>query len=113
MYVMVNISTSWTIDDHCRVVLKSRPGDKGSDYINASFVDVSRNVSNVILIGSHTYTYPQGYYQKAAYIVTQGPLQDTCDDFWRMIWEKKVALIVMLTKLTEKEIVSSMILHNL
>ena len=48
MYVMVNISTSWTIDDHCRVVLKSRPGDNGLDYINASFVDVSRNVSNVI-----------------------------------------------------------------
>ena len=55
MYVMVNISISWTIDDHCRIVLKSRPGDKGSDYINASFVDVSRNVSNVILIGSHTH----------------------------------------------------------
>ena len=31
---------SLTIDDHCRVVLESRPGDEGSDYINASFVDV-------------------------------------------------------------------------
>ena len=40
MYVMVNLLPSLTIDDHCRVVLESRPGDEGSDYINASFVDV-------------------------------------------------------------------------
>jgi len=52
------------------------------------------------------YACPQGYHQKAAYIVTQGPLQDTCDDFWRMVWERNIASIVMLTKLTEKGTVS-------
>ena len=30
-----------TLDDHCRVILEGKPGDEGSDYINASFIDVS------------------------------------------------------------------------
>ena len=28
------------IDDHCRVLLEGKPGDEGSDYINASYIDV-------------------------------------------------------------------------
>ena len=40
----------------------------------------------------------QGYHKRRAYIATQGPLPDTSDDFWRMVWEMKCATIVMLTK---------------
>ncbi|KAL4709306.1 hypothetical protein ACJJTC_013366 [Scirpophaga incertulas] len=61
-----------------RVCLSPRDG---SDYINASFVD--------------------GYRYRAAYIATQGPLSDTTDDFWRMLWEHNSTIIVMLTKLKE------------
>ncbi|CAH0729535.1 unnamed protein product, partial [Brenthis ino] len=61
-----------------RVCLTPRDG---SDYINASFVD--------------------GYKYRAAYIATQGPLPDTTDDFWRMLWEHNSTIIVMLTKLKE------------
>ncbi|XP_075978547.1 tyrosine-protein phosphatase Lar isoform X7 [Anticarsia gemmatalis] len=61
-----------------RVCLSPRDG---SDYINASFVD--------------------GYRYRAAYIATQGPLPDTTDDFWRMLWEHNSTIIVMLTKLKE------------
>jgi protein tyrosine phosphatase len=33
-----------------------------------------------------------------AYIVTQGPTEDTVFDFWRMVWQENVSCIVMLTK---------------
>ncbi|XP_034274178.1 tyrosine-protein phosphatase non-receptor type 21 isoform X3 [Pantherophis guttatus] len=31
------------------------------------------------------------------YIATQGPLQNTCQDFWQMVWEQGVAIITMVT----------------
>eukprot|EP00731_Ephydatia_muelleri_P025777 Em0017g860a len=55
---------------------------EGSDYINASFID--------------------GYKQRKGYIATQGPLQNTVDDFWRMVWEFKCKVIIMLCHLTEE-----------
>ena len=44
----------------------------------------------------------QGYHKRRAFIATQGPLPDTTDDFWRMIWEQKCATIIMLTR--EREV---------
>jgi len=35
------------------------------------------------------------------YIATQGCLQNTGVDFWRMIWQEKVNVIIMLTKTIE------------
>ncbi|XP_065320634.1 receptor-type tyrosine-protein phosphatase F-like isoform X2 [Gordionus sp. m RMFG-2023] len=68
--------------EHNRVCLcPVRGGQPGTDYINASFVD--------------------GYKEKNAYITTQGPLKETTDDFWRMIWEHNSSIIVMLTRLKE------------
>lgn len=64
-----------------RVCLQPIRGIEGSDYINASFID--------------------GYRYRAAYIATQGPLSDTTEDLWRMLWEHNSTIIVMLTKLKE------------
>ena len=44
----------------------------------------------------------QGYHKRNNYIATQGPLPDTSEDFWRMVWENKCATIIMLTKEKEK-----------
>lgn len=48
----------------------------------------------------------QGYRQKDSYMASQGPLQHTIEDFWRMIWEWRSCSIVMLTELEERGQVS-------
>ena len=46
--------------------------------------------------------FVQGYRQKGAYIATQGPLPQTVNDFWKMVWEYEVRCIVMLCRKEEK-----------
>ena len=44
----------------------------------------------------------QGYDgQEKVYIATQGPMPNTVSDFWEMVWQEEVSLIVMLTQLRE------------
>ncbi len=72
-------------------------GDKESDYINASYIDVSV----LLLTTPITTPTPQGYNKPDMYIAAQGPMPTTIDDFWRMIWEHKLTHVVVLTKCRE------------
>ncbi|KAM6133253.1 receptor-type tyrosine-protein phosphatase eta [Phoenicopterus ruber ruber] len=46
--------------------------------------------------------YMPGYNSKKEFIAAQGPLSNTVEDFWCMIWEKNISSIVMLTKCVEQ-----------
>ncbi|CAF4206925.1 unnamed protein product [Rotaria socialis] len=70
-------------NEHSRVKLSELPGDPLSSYINANYVN----------------GYLNEYH---AFIATQGPLANTIVDFYRMIWQERVPVIVMITRLYEK-----------
>ncbi|TPP63867.1 Receptor-type tyrosine-protein phosphatase F, partial [Fasciola gigantica] len=67
--------------DHNRVTLNPVYGTSKTDYINASYIS--------------------GHRKPNAYIATQSPLSETCEDFWSMVWDQKSCTIVMLCRLTE------------
>lgn len=56
-------------------------GDPNSDYINACVV--------------------MGYKERKKFVCAQGPMESTVFDFWRMAWEQRVEIIVMLTNVEE------------
>ncbi|KAL0963298.1 hypothetical protein UPYG_G00304320 [Umbra pygmaea] len=64
--------------DHSRVKLENSE----NDYINASLVTVEE--------------------AQRSYILSQGPLKNTCGHFWLMIWEQNSKAVIMLNRTIEK-----------
>lgn len=56
-------------------------GEKPCDYFNASYITATGT--------------------SLRYIATQAPLPDTFVDFWQVVWDKRIPVIVMLTAETE------------
>ncbi|XDV25376.1 hypothetical protein PO909_029300 [Leuciscus waleckii] len=71
--------------DSTRVRLSCLKDDPCSDYINANYIP--------------------GNNFRWEYIATQGPLPGTKDDFWRMVWERNVHSLVMVTQCVERGMV--------
>ncbi|KAJ7997630.1 hypothetical protein DPEC_G00214120 [Dallia pectoralis] len=67
--------------DSSRVKL-SIHGNLFDDYINCNYIP--------------------GYNSRKEFIAAQGPLPCTVNEFWRMIWEKNVQTLVMLTRCNEQ-----------
>ena len=91
--------------DKWRVVLKG----ENPDYINATNINVSLccNIPLHIRINMCIWHwwwtwYMQGYKQHRAFIITQGPMQSTSRDFWKMVCSRKCSVIVMLSDLVEQ-----------
>lgn len=62
--------------EHSRVKLEGVPSE-GCDYVNANFVSTTLS--------------------EKSYIATQGPIPATFNDFWNMVWQRDVRVVVMLT----------------
>lgn len=60
-----------------RVHLTPKPGEDGSDYVNA--------------------TWMQGFHSLREFIITQHPLKHTIEDFWQMVWDHNAQMIIMLS----------------
>ncbi|KAJ3106603.1 hypothetical protein HDU97_005968 [Phlyctochytrium planicorne] len=69
-----------------------------SDYINATFLDTTPNLRP----GPNGQDPFEGRLAGKKYISTQGPLPETVKDFWGMVWDQGVRVIVMLTKEEER-----------
>ncbi|XP_063144886.1 tyrosine-protein phosphatase non-receptor type 4 isoform X4 [Candoia aspera] len=67
--------------DATRVILNSN-----DDYINANYINMEIPSSSII----------------NKYIACQGPLPNTCPDFWQMTWEQSSSMVVMLTTQVER-----------
>ena len=65
--------------DRSRVILTPVPGRDYSTYINASFIE--------------------GYDNCESFILTQDPTESTQRDFWRMVLEHNISVLVMLSEM--------------
>ena len=85
--------------DRWRVVLRGET----PDYINATNVHVSFSILYHITepLAIHHRTTSQGYKRQRAFIITQGPMQSTARDFWKMVYDRECKVIVMLSDLVE------------
>ncbi|XP_063978584.1 tyrosine-protein phosphatase corkscrew isoform X1 [Diachasmimorpha longicaudata] len=85
--------------DHTRVKLKDvDPSVPGADYINANYIKNEEGEGSCTGITASGDTC---IFNKC-YIATQGCLPNTVQDFWHMVYQENIQVIVMTTKEMER-----------
>ena len=92
------------VGDDWRVILRENEGD----YIHAVFVNVC-----IIILCRFNFSQLQGYKQRRAFIIAQSPMESTARDFWKMIYDRKCGVIVMLCDLVEDGEVKQLAIDSL
>ncbi|ESN94073.1 hypothetical protein HELRODRAFT_87671, partial [Helobdella robusta] len=72
-------------DDTRVKLLNVNPSEPGSDYINANYINARQTLPHI----------------HKSYIACQGCVKVTIHDFWNMVWQENVNIIVMTTELIE------------
>ena len=83
IFLILLTSFLYTIVKHTRVRLIQRNEDICDSYINANYINTSISRNDQL------------------FIATQGPLETTIENFWRMVDQERISLVVMLTCLKE------------
>ncbi|KAL8568602.1 hypothetical protein ACOMHN_006263 [Nucella lapillus] len=86
-----------------RVILPARPGIEGSEYINATYLQVTKQGATSFQVTKHSAIYLQGYRKSDEFILTQYPLESTKEDFWRMVWDRNSPVIIVLLSANDEE----------
>ncbi|XP_070381517.1 receptor-type tyrosine-protein phosphatase kappa-like isoform X9 [Dermacentor albipictus] len=93
--------------DDTRVILHPLKNDPSSDYINANYINRAaasrafRLLSRRSCRGAARCALLPGYRKPKAYICTQGPVEKTVQDFWRMVWQEEICKFIMAANLVE------------
>ena len=91
------------VADRWRVTLKGEhPGYINAVFVNVSIITCAPEFVLLVLRGAAHIYLVQGYKQQKAFIIAQGPMESTCRDFWKMIYDRQCGAIVMLSRLREK-----------
>lgn len=89
-----------------RVHLTPKPGEDGSDYINASWFQGIHQTSLFFCFAfnsmcSTIISFVSGFRRLRDFIVTQHPMESTIKDFWQMIWDHNAQTIVLLSPIDD------------
>ena len=77
-----------------------------ASHSSETLLIISPYIADTLLLSQVTFIPMQGYKQKKAYIIAEGPMESTTRNMWKLIYDRKCGVVVMLSDLLEDEMVS-------